>query len=335
MSWPSESKVLALCGGVGGAKLALGLTRILSPEQLTIVVNTGDDFEHFGLTICPDLDTVSYTLSGLSNTEAGWGRKDESWRCLETLQQLGAETWFRLGDRDLAIHLARRALLDQGESLSGATSTICMRLGIEHPVIPMSDSAIRTIVDTDEGELSFQHYFVREQCRPSVRGFRFEGAAAASPSTGFSSALEDPGLDAILICPSNPFVSVAPMLALPGMEGRLRRHRAPVIAVSPIVASQAIKGPTAKMMKELGLDLSALGVFHHYGELLDGFVLDEQDRGLISEFPDPDQLHCCHTVMESLQDRIELAQQCLQFAQCLGQPNIETKRDYHVDCSAP
>jgi len=319
---PSASKVLALCGGVGGAKLALGLTRILSPKQLTIVVNTGDDFEHFGLTVCPDLDTVTYTLSSLSNTETGWGRQDESWRCLETLEQLGAETWFRLGDRDLAIHLARRALLDQGESLSGATSSICRRLGIEHPVIPMSDSAIRTMVETDEGELSFQHYFVREQCRPAVRGFRFEGAGAASPSAGFSRALEDSALDAILICPSNPFVSVAPILALPGMKDRLRDHRAPVIAVSPIVANQAIKGPTAKMMNELGLDLSALGVFHHYGELLNGFVIDEQDRGLISDFPDPNRLHCCNTVMESLQDRIDLAEQCLQFAQRLGQTHI-------------
>jgi LPPG:FO 2-phospho-L-lactate transferase len=322
--WPSERKVLALCGGVGGAKLALGLTRILSPDQLTIVVNTGDDFEHFGLTVCPDLDTVTYTLSGLSNPETGWGRQDESWRCLETLEQLGAETWFRLGDRDLALHLARRALLDQGDNLSGATTRICRNLGIEHPVIPMSDSAIRTIVETDEGELSFQHYFVREQCRPSVRGFRFEGADAASPSAGFNAALEAPGLDAILICPSNPFVSVAPMLALPGIQSRLGRHRAPVIAVSPIVANQAIKGPTAKMMNELGLDLSALGVFHHYGDLLDGFVIDDQDRHLISEFPDPDQLHCCNTVMESLQDRIGLAEQCLQFAQRLGQPNSDT-----------
>ena len=323
MNWPSDSKVLALCGGVGGAKLALGLTRILSLDRLTIVVNTGDDFEHFGLPVCPDLDTVTYTLSGLSNTDTGWGRQDESWRCLETLEQLGGETWFRLGDRDLAIHLTRRALLDQGKSLSEATAMICGRLGIDHSVVPMSDVATRTIVETDEGELSFQHYFVREQCRPAVRGFRFEGASAAGPSAGFSKALEDPDLAAIVICPSNPFVSVAPILALPGIKDRLIRHRAPVIAVSPIVASQAIKGPTAKMLGELGLDLSALGVFRHYGELLDGFVIDEQDRELIGEFPDPKQLHCCNTVMESLQDRIELAQQCLQFATRLGQPNIQ------------
>ena len=323
MSWPADNKVLALCGGVGGAKLALGLTRVLSPDQLTIVVNTGDDFEHFGLLVCPDLDTVTYTLSGLSNTELGWGRQDESWHCLETLEQLGGETWFRLGDRDLAIHLTRRALLDEGKSLSEATAAICARLGIKHRIVPMSDAATRTIVDTDQGELSFQHYFVREQCRPAVRGFRFEGAEAASPSTEFNQALEDPQLAAILICPSNPFVSVDPILALPGIRDRLIRNSAPVIAVSPIVASQAIKGPTAKMMNELGLDLSALGVFRHYGELLDGFVIDEQDRELVSDFPDSKQLHCCNTVMQSLQDRIELAQQCLQFAMRPGQPNIQ------------
>lgn len=323
MNRSSDKRVLALCGGVGGAKLALGLTRILAPDQLTIVVNTGDDFEHFGLTVCPDLDTVTYTLSGFSNPETGWGRKDESWRCLETLEQLGAETWFRLGDRDLAIHLARRALLDQGESLSGATARICAQLGIEHPVVPMSDSVARTMVETDQGELSFQHYFVREQCRPSVRAFRFEGASAASPSMGFDQALKDPRLFAIVVCPSNPFVSVDPILALPGIEDRLRAHRAPVIAVSPIVANRAIKGPTAKMMDELGLDLSALGVYRHYGGLLDGFVIDEQDRNLLSEFPEPDRLHCCNTVMESLQDRIDLAEQCLQFAARHARPNIE------------
>jgi len=323
VNWPSDSKVLALCGGVGGAKLALGLTHLLASDQLTIVVNTGDDFEHFGLPICPDLDTVTYTLSGVSNPETGWGRQDESWRCLETLEALGAETWFRLGDRDLALHLTRRALLDQGKRLSEATAMICGRLGIKHSVIPMSDVATRTIVDTDEGELSFQHYFVRKQCRPAVRGFRFDEAAAARPSMGFSKALENPKLAAIVICPSNPFVSVDPILALPGIKDRLHRHRAPVIAVSPIVASRAIKGPTAKMMSELGLDLSARSIFQHYGDLLDGFVIDEQDRSLISEFPDPDRLLCCNTVMESLQDRIDLAQQCLRFATSLGQPNIE------------
>jgi LPPG:FO 2-phospho-L-lactate transferase len=314
VNWPQDSKVLALCGGVGGAKLALGLSKVLSPEQLTIVVNTSDDFEHFGLLVCPDLDTVTYTLAGLNNPDTGWGRRDETWHCLQTLEQLGAETWFQLGDRDLAIHLMRRALLDQGRTLAEATTVITRRLGITHSIVPMSDSAVRTMIDTDQGEISFQHYFVRERCQPAVRGIRFDGAGDALLSPGFDNALGDPQLAAILICPSNPFVSVAPIQALPGIEDRLRRHNAPVIAVSPIVANKAIKGPTAKMMNELGLELSALGVYYHYGDLLDGFVLDEQDRELISEVQEPRRLHCCNTIMESLDDRIALARECLRFA---------------------
>lgn len=318
MSWPRDKKVLALCGGVGGAKLALGLSKVLDPGQLTIAVNTGDDFEHFGLSVCPDLDTVTYTLSGLSNTAMGWGREDETWNCLETLEQLGAETWFRLGDRDLALHLARRALLDGGMTLSEATATICEKLGIRHRVAPMSDSPVRTLVETENGELSFQHYFVREQCRPRVKGFRFDGAPDAAMSPGFAAALEDPGLAAVIICPSNPFVSVDPILALPGLPGVLREHPAPVLAVSPIVAGQAIKGPTAKMMGELDLDLSALGVFHHYEHLLDGYVIDERDAELAGRFPDPGRVFSCNTVMNSLDDRIGLAHRCLEFATSIG-----------------
>ncbi len=319
MSWPKHGRVLALCGGVGGAKLALGLTHVLAPEQLTIVVNTGDDFEHFGLLVCPDLDTVTYTLAGLCNPETGWGRRDETWRCLETLEQLGAETWFRLGDRDLGIHLARRALLEQEHTLTESTALITRRLGIAHSIVPMSDAAVRTMIDTDQGEISFQHYFVRERCQPAVRGIRFSGAGEASLSPGFRTALEDPELAAILICPSNPFVSVAPIRALPGVDDRLRRHKAPVIAVSPIVDNKAIKGPTAKMMNELGLELSALGVYYYYGDLLDGFVLDEQDRRLIDRGAEPRQLYCCNTVMESLDDRIALARECLRFAASLNE----------------
>ena len=317
MSWPNDNKVLALCGGVGGAKLALGLSHLLSPEQLTIVVNTGDDFEHFGLLICPDLDTVTYTLAGICNTTTGWGRQDESWHCLEALQLLGAETWFRLGDRDLGIHLARRALLDQGRTLTEATALITSQLGLAHNIVPMSDAAVRTMIDTDHGEISFQHYFVREQCKPAVRGIRFDGADDATLSPGFEQALEDPGLAAILICPSNPFVSVNPILALPGTGDRLRQHKAPVVAVSPIVANKAIKGPAAKMMNELGLESTALGIYQHYGDLLDGFVLDAQDRSLIDEVREPRHVHCCNTVMESLDDRIALARECLQFAASL------------------
>jgi LPPG:FO 2-phospho-L-lactate transferase len=315
---PAQSKVLALCGGVGGAKLALGLTKILTPEQLTIVVNTGDDFEHLGLTICPDLDTVTYTLAGLSNPELGWGRRDESWRCLEALEALGGPTWFRLGDTDIATHMARRALLDEGKTLAEATALITQRLGIEHAVVPMCNEAVRTIIATEDGEISFQHYFVREQCRPVIRGIRFDGADGAKLSPAFEKALNDPDLGAILICPSNPFVSVAPILAVPDVEKGLRRQSAPVIAVSPIVASKAIKGPSAKMMQELGLELSALGVYQHYGDLLDGFILDELDRGLMENSSAATRFHCCNTVMQSLDDRIVLARECLRFASSLS-----------------
>jgi LPPG:FO 2-phospho-L-lactate transferase len=226
----------------------------------------------------------------------------------------------RLGDRDLGIHLARRALLEQEHTLTESTALITRRLGIAHSVVPMSDEAVRTMIDTDQGEISFQHYFVRERCQPAVRGIRFSGAGDAMLSPGFRNALEDPKLAAILICPSNPFVSVAPIRALPGVDDRLRRHKAPVIAVSPIVANKAIKGPTAKMMNELGLELSALGVYHYYGDLLDGFVLDEQDRRLVNRVAEPRQLYCCNTVMESLDDRTALARECLRFAASLNEP---------------
>jgi LPPG:FO 2-phospho-L-lactate transferase len=321
--WPAKNKVLALCGGVGGAKLALGLSRVLSPDQLTVLVNTGDDFEHLGLPICPDLDTVTYTLAGLSNAELGWGREDESWNCLEILEQLGAAAWFRLGDRDLALHIARRELLGAGMSLSEAIAAISRSLGVKHHIVPMSDQPVRTKVETEEGGLSFQHYFVREKCRPAVKGFNFDGADESKPSPGFINALNDPDLSAILVCPSNPFVSVAPILAIPGVVESLARHPAPLIAVSPIVACQAIKGPTAKMMTELGLEISALGVFRHYGSLLDGFVLDQQDRELLHAFPEPDRVLCCNTLMQSLDDRTELARQCLDFAQRLAGPRLD------------
>ncbi len=314
MSESTDGRILALCGGVGGAKLALGLSRVLAPEQLTIVVNTGDDFEHFGLPVCPDLDTVTYTLAGLNNTELGWGRQDESWRCLEALEQLDAPTWFRLGDRDLATHLARQSMLIEGLTLSQVTAHITRQFGIAHRIVPMTNQPVRTMIDTDCGELSFQHYFVRERCKPAVRGIRFGGSADASMSPDFEAALADPDLAAILICPSNPFVSVAPILAIPGVEDRLRGHNAPVIAVSPIVANEAIKGPTGKMMKELGLELSALGVYRHYGDLLNGFVLDEKDKGLVEDFPDARSVHCCNTVMVSLEDRTALAVECLKYA---------------------
>lgn len=308
-------QVLALSGGVGGAKLALGLTHNLEPRQLTIVCNTGDDFEHYGLPICPDLDTVMYTLAGRNNTEQGWGLAGESWRTMDALAGLGGETWFRLGDLDFATHLQRGALLRGGASLSAATRALCTHFGIEYPVWPMSDEPVRTLVDTDAGELNFQHYFVREQCRPAVRGFRFEGIESARPQAQFFAQLRSAELAAVIICPSNPFVSIDTILQLPGVDAALRATKAPVIAVSPIVGGIALKGPAAKMFAELQLPSTALAVAEHYGDLLDGFVIDVADAALAPAIEALGvAVHVTQTVMHTLEDRIALARDVLQFA---------------------
>ena len=307
---------LALSGGVGGAKLALGLSHVLTSKQLDIVANTGDDFEHLGYYICPDLDTVMYTLSELSNKELGWGQAGESWNFLAALERLGGETWFRLGDRDLATHVVRTGLLKDGLSLSAVTRRLCESLGIAHPIIPMSDSLVSTEVLIDTGEtLSFQHYFVRDKCAPVVSGFEFKGISAALPSPAFDAAMTNAELGCILICPSNPFVSVDPILQIPGVMQRLSDSAAPVVAVSPIVGGKAIKGPAAKMMRELGMPQTALAVAAHYKGRIDGFVIDRADVAMQASIESLGiKTLVTSTVMVSLQDRVDLARSCLQFA---------------------
>ena len=310
-------RCLALSGGVGGAKLALGLSRVLPPESLTVVCNTADDFDHLGLRICPDLDTVMYTLAGVSNRVTGWGHAHETWSFLEALSDLGGETWFRLGDRDLATHVERTRRLRAGESLSAVTGTLCRALGVEPRVLPMSDDPVRTVVGTASGELSFQHYFVRDACAPTVTGFRFDGIDSAAPAPAFLAAMQDAETMAIVICPSNPFVSVDPVLALPGVEAALRSAPAPVIAVSPIVGGRAIKGPAAKMMAELEMPVRAAAVARHYEErdLLNGYVIDREDAGEAAEIEHlglPTLV--TGTVMETLADREHLARDVLDFA---------------------
>ena len=305
---------VAISGGVGGAKLALGLSRVLNPDELTIIGNTGDDFEHLGLKICPDLDTVMYTLAELSNRELGWGQAGESWQFLEALERLGGESWFRLGDRDMATHIQRTALLREGQTLSAVTASLCAALGISHRIVPMSDDPVATRVKIAGGEtLAFQHYFVRDRCKPEVTGFEFSGLAAAKPASGFLTALE--GASAIVICPSNPFVSVDPVLQLPGIERLLAQHPAPVIAVSPIIGGEAIKGPAAKMMAELGMPQTALAVARHYQGRINGFVIDEADAVMVSDI-EALGMKCLvtKTLMVSLEDRVQLAQDCLEFA---------------------
>mgnify|MGYP000911764778 FL=1 len=236
----AAGKVLALCGGVGGAKLAWGLAQALPPEQLTIVVNTGDDFEHLGLHISPDLDTVMYTLAGINNRELGWGIAGETWDCMQALETLGGETWFRLGDKDLATHLLRTQQLAQKKTLTEVTAQLCGKLGIQHRILPMSDDAVRTLVNTNEGELAFQDYFVRQQCKPAARSVRFTGTDTARVSPAVDAALHDPDLRAVIICPSNPLLSIAPILAVPGMTGTLQKIAAKIFVVSPLIGGQAI-----------------------------------------------------------------------------------------------
>jgi LPPG:FO 2-phospho-L-lactate transferase len=314
----TSARCLALSGGVGGAKLALGLAKVLPPEDLLVVANTGDDFEHLGLLICPDIDTVTYTLAGVANPETGWGRADEGWRFMETLEALGGETWFRLGDRDLALHVERRRRLDAGESLSDVTAAIARQLGVTTRIAPMSDQPVRTIVETPDGPLIFQHYFVREQCAPNVTGFRFDGAESAAPSRAFTDAL-DGGVDAVVICPSNPFISLDPILAVPGVPNAIRRCAAPVVAVSPIVGGQAIKGPTAKMMSEFGLPGDAVAIARHYDGLIDGFVLDTCDAAHADAVEALGlSVLVTGTVMKTLDDKVRLAREVLDFVRSIA-----------------
>jgi len=311
----SRGAVLALSGGIGGAKLALGLSRVLRAGQLTVVANTSDDFEHLGLSISPDLDTLMYTLAGLDNPETGWGRRGETWSFMAALDSLGGETWFKLGDGDLAVHVERTRRLRAGERLTAITHDFCRRLGIGARLLPMSDDRVRTRLGTSEGWLEFQEYFVHRRCAPKVREIEFAGAAAATANPAFLAALAEAQLRAVVICPSNPFISVDPILALPGVRAALAKCRAPVLAISPIIGGQAVKGPTAKMMAELGLSVSAVTVARHYREFLDGFVLDEADAPLAPELDMPFTL--AKTLMRTLEDREALARRTLEFAGAL------------------
>ena len=302
--------ILALAGGVGGGKFCRGLVDVLPPEQLTIAVNTADDFEHLGLHISPDIDSVLYALADLNDLERGWGLAGETWNFMDAMERLGGETWFRLGDRDLATHVLRTKEMNAGRTLSEVTATLTQRLGIKHPVVPMSDAPVRTVVETDEGPLDFQDYFVRRQCKPVFRGVTLRGSTAASPSEGLRHALNTANV--IIVTPSNPFVSVDPILALPGVAEAL--SRLPVIAVSPIVGGRAVKGPLAKMMNEIDVDPSALGIAQHYGHLVDGWIIDTLDRDLA---PAIESLGCrvkvCDTIMRTLDDKRRLAQDAMML----------------------
>lgn len=310
----NPARIVALSGGVGGAKLALGLSRVLPADELLIVGNTGDDFDHLGLRICPDLDTLIYTLGGVSNPVQGWGVADESWRCMEALGKLGGPDWFRLGDRDLATHLYRSQRLREGASLSEVTKELAAAFGIVHRIVPMTDALVATVVHTADGPLSFQHYFVREQCQPAVTGFAFAGADQADVQAELSALLAE-GPRAIVICPSNPFVSIDPILSVPGLRAQLTANAAPVIAVSPLVGGQAIKGPTAKMMTELGLALDVVSIAKHYQDLVQGLVIDEQDAAMTAAVEALGiKVRVAPTVMHTEAGKDALARTVIDFA---------------------
>lgn len=311
-------RILALSGGVGGAKLALGLSRILPPGDLTVIANTGDDFEHLGLSISPDLDTLLYTLAGIDNPATGWGQRDETWNFMAALKGLGGETWFNLGDRDLATHIDRTRRLRAGESLARVMDDFRRRLGIATRILPMSDEPVHTFVKGPEGWIAFQDYFVRQRCEPAISDIAFCGAKKAKPLPEFLAALNDPALRAIIICPSNPFISIEPILSLRDMREAIRDARAPVVAVAPIIGGRAVKGPTAKMMCELGIETSAAALARRYGDLIDAYVVDHADLESCRD------LDCAvvpaKALMETLADREALARVVLQAADRVMEP---------------
>ncbi|MCL4296564.1 MAG: 2-phospho-L-lactate transferase [Anaerolineae bacterium] len=313
MKQTNFGNVVALAGGVGGAKLAYGLYQLVPPEKLTVIVNTGDDFEHLGLHISPDLDTIMYTLAGIANPSTGWGVKDESWNMMAALARYGQPTWFQLGDRDLATHLLRTKWLRENRPYNWITRELSQRLGVRCLILPMTESLVRTMVMTEQGEMAFQEYFVQKQCQPVVKSIRFAGAEQAQPSREVASALRN--ADVIIFCPSNPLLSLDPILTLPNMRRIIAASRVPKIGVSPIVGGAALKGPAAKLMNELGLEVSPIGVARHLSDVLTGFVLDQVDQAhqeAVSALGL--QTLVTGTIMLTDEDRVRLAREVLQFA---------------------
>ena len=304
--------ILAFAGGVGGAKLADGLVRAVSAEQLAVIVNTADDFHLYGLHISPDVDTVMYTLAGIANPESGWGIDGDTWQNFDMLVRYGVEPWFHVGDRDLATHLLRAQMLNGGATLSEATRKLSRRLGVDAFILPMSDDPVATLVDTDQGPLPFQEYFVKHRWQPAVRGLVYEGVGEAEPAPSMLRRIET--ADTIVICPSNPYLSIDPILALRGVHDVLLNATAPIIAVTPIVGGEALKGPAAKLMKELGVEASAVEVARHYADFINGFVLDQRDAELRPQIEAMGMgVLVTDTVMRTADDRARLGCEVVTF----------------------
>jgi len=310
-------KIVALAGGVGGAKLADGFNRLVPKVDLTVIVNIGDDFRHYGLHISPDLDTVCYNLAGLENPETVWGRGAENWETMQLIKELGGPDWFLMGNLDLATHLERTRRLDAGDPLSKITEDFCQAWGITAQILPATDNLVPTLVDTNQGLLAFQEYFVKLRCEPEVKGFSFQGVEKSRPTPGVLDAIRE--ADWVVISPSNPWVSIDPILAVPGIRTALEKK--PVLGVSPIIGGETVKGPAAKMYREMGIQPSAGAVAAHYGDLLDGFVIDDHDRDLqqdILSLGDGSlDLYNTDIWMKTRADRITVAEQIMDYGRNL------------------
>lgn len=306
-----ESEVIALCGGVGGAKLALGLQRVVE-QRLTVIVNVGDDFEHLGLRICPDLDTVLYTLSGLNDHDRGWGRAGETWHFMEALELVGGDTWFRLGDRDLALHVERTRRLRNAECLTDVVGDLAKRLGIAAQILPATDDHLRTMVLTSSGQLEFQRYFVEQRCEPQIDDIVFNGASRARVTDPVAKAMSSKNLAAIVLCPSNPYLSIDPILSIPPLRKLIEGRQVPAIAVSPIIGGRAVKGPTAKIMRELGVEANSKAIARHYATLIDGLVVDVADAASAHGLDVP--VLVTNTLMTDVTVKTRLATDVLNFA---------------------
>lgn len=305
-------KIVALTGGVGGAKLIAGLIETVPSKDVTIIVNTGDDWQWMGLHISPDLDTILYTLAGIADTETGWGIQGDTFHMLGRLRSLAVDAWFRLGDRDLATHLYRTQQLRAGKSLTEVTRDLCARLGVRARILPMTESYVPTFVHTDEGTMHLQEYFVRRRCEPRVEGFEWRGIEAAFPSPGALESIEE--AEAVILCPSNPFISIGPILALSGIRRALAHARGRAVAVTPIISGKAVKGPAAEMLAQLGFPVSAVSIARMYADFLDGFVLDRDDAPLESEIAELGlDVHVCQTRMVTPSDKVDLARAILNW----------------------
>jgi LPPG:FO 2-phospho-L-lactate transferase len=325
----ADHRLVALSGGVGGAKLASGLATVLPAGRLTVVANTGDDFEHLGLHISPDIDSLLYALAGVNDPVRGWGRREESWVFMSELERLGLDTWFQLGDRDLAVHVHRTSRLRAGGTLTAVTAELTRTFGVGTAVLPMTDDSVRTIVETTSGPLAFQEYFVRRRCEPEVTGIRFHGAASARASRAVEDALKARDLAGIVICPSNPWLSIDPILSVPGIREAVRASGAPVVAVSPVVDGKALKGPTVKIMRELGHAVSARAIASHYGRMIDAFVLDSRDAHLAGAIrATGTAVHVADTIMRASESRNALAATVVELIERLRHNGISQQRHH-------